>query len=261
MNKTIISQTNTNIPRRRGIRWLAITGVLPMLMIAATTTFADGLSVKIDDFAPETVLLSIGATTGITPTNVITQTVVWDFNTNPFTFTNQMAYSQILWLNDSDQKANSEPVHRPGTYLDDSQDFFTGEIPFKYKTDIPGTSFAQDRLGDLDFEKRYGVVFTDPSIIQDGFPYTVMWATPPSDASIDNGNIQMTLEDFTNPDCGWLFCLFPRFSCHIKTNLWGIDPIAYGLSYLYTKSQGDYKQCSETTASFFSLYIPYFNDQ
>ncbi|MEM7129198.1 MAG: hypothetical protein AAF702_22895 [Chloroflexota bacterium] len=87
------------------------------------------------------------------------------------------------------------------------------------------------RLGDARSEKRFGVSIASLEIIQENFPYRIIWETPPGDALQDNGNIEMYLGGFN-----WIECSAYRVPWGIQL-IPGRDEMIKPYEYCFTPKQ------------------------
>jgi len=111
-------------------------------------------------------------------------------------------------LNDSD-----DSQYGSGIFLDRSVTTLTRRPIHEPDSNLPDF-FVQSRIGDFPFAKRFGITVEEIDQIQESVIYTLLWETPPGDAEIDNGHIEMVLNGL----------LAPR-SCKVFAEDWGIDPI------------------------------------
>lgn len=181
---------------------------------------------ELDDFAPDNIELQASTTTApITTSRIITLTFLW--NADPG-FEGNQSYSHILFLNDSH---NSQ--YGPGIFLDRAESLLT--IPaFPPSINIPEDDwFVQARAGDVTNHIRFGVTFTQPDLFDSDTNYRITWETPPGDADMDNGDIQVALGHKLTSSCNLRICIGTSITCFANAEEYGLDPIPG--SHTFTK--------------------------
>lgn len=155
----------------------------------------------------------------------IDQTLVWSQTVE------SGAFVSALMLNRS-----SESSVGAGTFLDDASDMF-----FRPAYDPvvvgPGDFYVQTRLGDLDYELRFGVGLLDMNHMEAGVSYFIIWETPPGTDARDNAKWEFAGGNTFIPGC----CAVLHTRCWVTADEWGVGIIEDGARLVYHSADHCYR--------------------